>query len=121
MKQVWQIFDGIGETKHNPGDCDKTALMLVDKCKQHNMSEVVETEFVKVCSQDAELGTVVVKIYRAFIGCWSFMYERWESGVFFTQTKPPGGWILNYKPITKQKSKPKQTELQNQILDTKIF
>ena len=28
---------------------------------------------------------------RAFIGCWCFMYERWESGAFFTQTKPPTG------------------------------
>ena len=24
-------------------------------------------------------------------GCWSFMYERWSSGTFFTQTKPPTG------------------------------
>ena len=27
----------------------------------------------------------------ASAGCWSFLYERWASGVFFTQTKPPTG------------------------------
>ena len=47
VKQVWQIFEGVGETKHNPGDCDKTAAMLVAKCREHNMSEVVEPEFVR--------------------------------------------------------------------------
>lgn len=30
-------------------------------------------------------------MFRSFIGCWSFLYERWESGAFFTQTKPPAG------------------------------
>ena len=27
----------------------------------------------------------------ASAGCWSFLYERWASGLFFTQTKPPAG------------------------------
>ena len=69
----------------------KVSKMLVDKCIDNRLEEVSEIEFVRVCSIDSELGTVVVKIYRAFIGCWSFMYERWSSGVFFTQTKPPMG------------------------------
>lgn len=47
VKQVWQIFEGVGETKHSPGDSESVASMLVDKCKEHNMSEVVETEFVR--------------------------------------------------------------------------
>ena len=55
------------------------------------MSEVSEPEFVRACSLDGELGNTAVSIYRGFIGCWSFMYERWESGAFFTQTKPPKG------------------------------
>ena len=26
VKQVWKIFEGVGETKHNPGDCDKVNI-----------------------------------------------------------------------------------------------
>ena len=63
----------------------------MSKCKALQMSEVSEPEFVRACSLDGELGTTAVSIYRGFIGCWSFMYERWESGAFFTQTKPPKG------------------------------
>ena len=63
----------------------------MSKCKALQMSEVSEPEFVRACSLDGELGNTAVSIYRGFIGCWSFMYERWESGAFFTQTKPPKG------------------------------
>ena len=89
---------------------DQAVTLLVSKCKANTMSEVSEPEFVRVCILDQELGTLVTKIYRwavtgrqqtletgwwlvcrAFIGCWCFMYERWESGAFFTQTKPPTG------------------------------
>ena len=74
----------------------QTSAQLVGKCKEHNLSEVVEQEFVRVCSIDSDLGTVVLQIYRAFIGSWSFLYERWESGVFFTQTKPPKGGNFHF-------------------------
>ena len=69
----------------------QTSSLLVSKCKALQMSEVSEPEFVRACSLDGELGNTAVSIYRGFIGCWSFMYERWESGAFFTQTKPPKG------------------------------
>ena len=42
-------------------------------------------------TRDWILETVWWLVCRAFIGCWCFMYERWESGAFFTQTKPPTG------------------------------
>ena len=28
VKQVWKIFEGVGETKHNPGDCDKVNIAI---------------------------------------------------------------------------------------------
>ena len=65
--------------------------LLVEKCIDNKLEEISETEFVRICSVDSDLGTVVIKVYRAFIGSWSFLYERWSSGVFFTQTKPPTG------------------------------
>ena len=64
---------------------------MVEKCIDNKLEEISETEFVRICSVDSDLGTVVIKVYRAFIGSWSFLYERWSSGVFFTQTKPPTG------------------------------
>ena len=77
--------------KYFPCPCVQTCSLLVSKCKALQMSEVSEPEFVRACSLDGELGNTAVSIYRGFIGCWSFMYERWESGAFFTQTKPPKG------------------------------
>lgn len=68
--------------------------MLVEKCIDNRLEEISETEFVRICSVDSEVGTVVIQIFRAFIGCWSFVYERWSSGMFFTQTKPPTGQII---------------------------
>ena len=38
--------------------------LLVSKCKANTMSEVSEPEFVRVCTLDQELGTLVTKIYR---------------------------------------------------------
>ena len=82
IRQVWTIFDGIGETEHNPGTCenvsndchhstkhylylhDQAVTLLVSKCKANTMSEVSEPEFVRVCILDQELGTLVTKIYR---------------------------------------------------------
>ena len=51
--------------------------MLVEKCIDNRLEEISETEFLRICSIDSELGTVVIKVYRAFIGSWSFLYERW--------------------------------------------
>ena len=51
--------------------------MLVEKCIDNRLEEISETEFLRVCSIDSDLGTVVIKVYRAFIGSWSFLYERW--------------------------------------------
>ena len=31
-----------------------------------NMSQVSEPEFVRVCTLDGELGTLVIKIYRSY-------------------------------------------------------
>ena len=28
VKQVWKIFEGVGETKHNPGDCEKVTVVF---------------------------------------------------------------------------------------------
>ena len=71
----------------------------MEKCIDNRLEEISETEFVRICSVDSELGTVVIKIFRAFIGCWSFIYERWSSGMFFTQTKPPTGQIFLLKRL----------------------
>ena len=38
--------------------------LLVSKCKANTMSEVSEPEFVRMCTLDPELGTLVTKIYR---------------------------------------------------------
>ena len=54
--------------------------MLVEKCIDNKLEEITETEFLKICSIDSDLGTVVIKVYRAFIGSWSFLYERWWGG-----------------------------------------
>ena len=51
--------------------------MLVEKCIDNRLEEISETEFLRICSIDSELGTVVIQVYRAFIGSWSFLYERW--------------------------------------------
>ena len=51
--------------------------MLVEKCIDNRLEEISETEFLRICSIDSELGTVVIQVYRAFIGTWSFLYERW--------------------------------------------
>ena len=29
IKQVWNIFEGVGETEHNPGTCDNVSTILV--------------------------------------------------------------------------------------------
>ena len=54
--------------------------MLVEKCIDNRLEEISETEFLRICSVDSDLGTVVIKVYRAFIGSWSFLYERWWDG-----------------------------------------
>ena len=75
-------------------------------------TEVNMQEFVKICLMDKTLGDSVLKIFRAVIsallqnlnvwsklilclcshvGTWSFIFERWSSGMFFVQTKPPKG------------------------------
>ena len=57
--------------------CVQISKMLVEKCIDNRLEEISETEFLRVCSIDSDLGTVVIKVYRAFIGSWSFLYERW--------------------------------------------
>ncbi len=29
IKQVWNIFEGVGETEHSPGTCDNVSIKLV--------------------------------------------------------------------------------------------
>ena len=81
IRQVWKIFEGVGETENNPGTCENVSNvfqnsqkyycwheqavhLLVSKFKANTMSEVSEPEFVRVCTLDQELGTLVTKIYR---------------------------------------------------------
>jgi len=42
-------------------------------------------------TQDPPLGDCVVRIFRAMIHTWNFLFERWSSGMFFQQSKPPRG------------------------------
>ena len=68
VKEVWKIFDGIGETEYNPGDPDKIADDLVNTCKKNNLKEIEEVEFVRISTIDKDMGPIVVNIYRSFIG-----------------------------------------------------
>ena len=49
--------------------------------------KVDEQEFVRHCTLDPELGSAVLRVFRAVISTWSFLYERWSTGMFFTQTR----------------------------------
>ena len=68
MKEVWKIFDGIGETEYNPGDPDKIATDLVTTLKNNNLTEIGEADFVRISTIDKNMGNNVVNIYRSFIG-----------------------------------------------------
>ena len=68
VKEVWKIFDGIGETEYNPGDPDKIASDLVTTLKKNNLTEIGEADFVRISTIDKSMGNHVVNIYRSFIG-----------------------------------------------------
>ena len=68
VKEVWKIYDGIGETQYNPGDPDKIADDLVKTLKKNNLTEIGEAEFVRISTLDKDMGNIVVNIYRSFIG-----------------------------------------------------
>ena len=82
-----------------PFECLMSRLLIL-------VIKVDMQEFVKLCLLDKVLGDAVLKIFRAVIsksstkscsricffpGTWSFIFERWSSGMFFVQTKPPKG------------------------------
>ena len=96
-------------------------------------------EFVKICLMDKTLGDSVLKIFRAVIsalwqaksfaltlmshcqhlGTWSFIFERWSSGMFFVQTKPPKGKFWDKLSETSFQTasfhSPSQVFIQNKI------
>jgi len=89
VQSVWKILDGIGD--EIDGTVEEISEFLYERLVLQGKTEVDMQEFVKICLLDKTLGDTVLKIFRAVISTWSFIFERWSSGMFFVQTKPPKG------------------------------
>merc|ERR1712192_100747 len=82
VQAVWVILDGVGDAID--GTVEEISAFLFERLnKQAEGGEVDEADFINFCAQDPPLGDCVVRIFRAMIHTWNFLFERWSTGPFW--------------------------------------